>query len=199
MVSLAAKERMRMWKAGTCKDSGQRSGVGANLAFARQIVAITRIAPTGHRPPTTGHCQFGFTLIELLVVLSILSITISFVVPRLMGKEEAELKSASRRLLYTARRLSDEALFRKEKRVLNIDIKTGEYREGDEGKKLKLPDGVQVENISLGKEDISRGTASISFFPSGFRDEAEIKLTGRGKGYTVVIPALGERFEIRED
>ncbi|MEK7851965.1 MAG: type II secretion system protein, partial [Deltaproteobacteria bacterium] len=35
--------------------------------------------------------QRGFTLIELLVVLSILSITISFVVPRLMGKEEAEL------------------------------------------------------------------------------------------------------------
>ena len=113
--------------------------------------------------------QRGFTLIELLVVLSILSITISFVVPRLMGKEEAELKSASRKLLYTVRRLSDEALFRKEKRVLNIDIKNGEYREGDDGKKLKLPDGLQVENVSLGKEDISRGVASISFFPSGVR------------------------------
>ena len=177
---------MRMWRAGICK-----IGTVPYLRTER-----SRVVESG----LSLFClQRGFTLIELLVVLSILSITISFVVPRLMGKEEAELKSASRRLLYTVRRLSDEALFRKEKRVLNIDIKTGEYREGDEGKKLRLPDGIQVESVSLGKEDISRGVASISFFPSGFRDEAEIKLTSRGKGYTVAIPALGERFEIQED
>ncbi len=180
---------MRMWKAGTFKNRGQGSGVRGQLNPEK----------TGHRPPATGHWSFGFTLIELLVVLSILSITISFVVPRLMGKEEAELKSASRKLLYTARRLSDEALFRKEKRVLNIDIKSGEYREGDEGKKLRLDEGIKIENIALGKEKMSKGTVAISFFPSGLRDEAEVKLIGRGKGYTVVIPALGERFEIRED
>lgn len=189
MVNRAAKERMRMWKAGIFKTRGKGQGARSQ----------EKTKNADHRPLTTGHCQLGFTLIELLVVLSILSITISFVVPRLMGKEEAELKSASRRLLYVARRLSDEALFRKEKRVLNIDIKTREYREGDEGKKLKLPNGVQVGSVSLGKEDISRGSASIAFFPSGFRDEAEIKLTGKGKTYTVVIPALGERFKIRED
>ena len=52
------------------KDRGQRSGVGANLVFARQIEAITRIAPTDHR-------QFGFTLIEILVSITILSIVMS--------------------------------------------------------------------------------------------------------------------------
>ncbi len=32
----------------------QGAGVGANPVFARQIEAITKIAPTDHRPPTTG-------------------------------------------------------------------------------------------------------------------------------------------------
>ena len=187
---------MQMWRAGTFKGSGQGSGVrvGANLVFARQIEALTRIAPT-------GHWQFGFTLIELLVVLSILSITLSFVIPRLMGREEAELKSAARKLLYTVRRLSDEAVFKKERQVLNVDIDNNEYRKGDDGKRLKLPPGTSVDHLQIGKEEIKKGTASIIIFPSGFRDEAMIHLTGKskGKGYTIVIPALGERFEIREE
>ena len=185
-----------MWRAGTFKGSGQGSGVrvGANLVFARQIEALTRIAPT-------GHWQFGFTLIELLVVLSILSITLSFVIPRIMGREEAELKSAARKLLYTVRRLSDEAVFKKERQVLNVDIDNNEYRKGEDGKRTQLPPGISVDHLQIGKEEIKKGMASITIFPSGFRDEAKIHLTGKekGKGYTVVIPALGERFEIREE
>ena len=185
---------MQMWRAGTFKSRGQGSGVGANLVFARKIEAITRIAPTSHR-------QTGFTLIELLVVLSILSITLSFVIPRVMGREEAELKSAARKLLYTARRLSDEAVFKKERQVLNIDIDNNEYRKGDDGKRSKLPPGISIDHLQIGKEEIKKGTASITIFPSGFRDEAKIHLTGtsKGKGYTIVIPALGERFEIIEE
>ena len=144
----------------------------------------------------------GFTLIELLVVLSILSITLTFVIPRLMGKEKAELKSSSRRLLYTIRRLSDEAMFKKEKKVLSINIEKGEYWEEEKGRKSTLPDGISVAALTVGKKEIVKGTVSISFFPSGFRDETEIQLTGRGKGtgkgYTIFVPALGERFEIRE-
>lgn len=176
-----------MWKAGIFKTmgKGQQTGVISPIA--------SRLSPLA--------CQ-GFTLIELLVVLSILSIILSFVVPRIMGKEEAELKSSARRLLYTARRLSDEALFKKEKKILSIDLDKRAYWAGDEGRRSILPDGVSVEEVMIGKEKAGKGTASVTFFPSGFRDETEIKLTGkgrgRGKGYTVIIPALGERFEIRE-
>jgi prepilin-type N-terminal cleavage/methylation domain-containing protein len=146
----------------------------------------------------TSHVSRGFTLIELLVVLTILSISLSFVVPRLAGREDMELRSSARRLLYTARQLSDEALFKKEKRVLSIDMEKQEYWEGS--KKTRLPGGVSMEEVKVGKENVNKNIASITFFPSGFRDEAEIQLTGRGKGkgYTVIIPALGERFEIRE-
>lgn len=173
MENLEEKGRTRMWRAGIC-----RSARSEELGVRRK----------------------GFTLIELLVVLSILSITLSFVVPRLMGREEAELKSTARRLLYTVRRLSDEALFKKEKRVLSIDLDKATYWDGDGRKRSKLPDGVLIEEVMVGREKIGKGTASITFFPSGFRDEAEIQLKGmsQGKGYTVVIPALGERFEIRE-
>jgi len=179
---------MQMWRAGTFKGRGQGSGVRDQ----RSPFPV---------PRSPIQWQLGFTLIELLVVLSILSITLSFVIPRLMGREEAELKSAARKLLYTARRLSDEAVFKKERQVLNVDIDNNEYRKGDDGKRLKLPPGTSVDHLQIGKEVIKKGTASITIFPSGFRDEAMIHLTGKekGKGYTIVIPALGERFEIRED
>lgn len=160
-----------------------------------------------------GTFKRGFTLIELLIVLTILSITLTFIVPRVMGREEAEVRSAARKLLYTVRRLSDEAVYRKEKRVLSIDIENGEYSidgHGDNfqvfhrvqavGNKSKLSAGISIKNVVIGKEEISKGPASIAFFPSGFRDEAQIHILGKGmgKGYTVVIPALGERFEIKE-
>lgn len=160
-----------------------------------------------------GTCKRGFTLIELLIVLTILSITLTFIVPRVMGREEAEVRSAARKLLYTVRRLSDEAVYRKEKRVLSIDIENGEYSidgHGDNfqvfhraqavGKKSKLSAGISIKNVVIGKEEISKGPVSIAFFPSGFRDGAEIRLAGRGKGkaYSVIIPAMGERFEIIE-
>jgi len=118
-----------------------------------------------------------------------------------MGKGEAELKSAARRMLYAARRLSDDAVFKKEKQTLNVDIDNSEYWKGDGGKRSKLPPGVSVESVVIGKEEIKIGTAYIVIFPSGFRDEAKISLIGKDKGkrYTVVIPALGERFEICEE
>lgn len=177
---------MQMWRAGIFK-----TRTVPDLRTERSGVVESGLSPF----------TAGFTLIELLVTLFILSITLSFVIPRIMGREEAELKSAARKLLYTVRRLSDEAVFKKEKQVLNVDIENSEYRKGDGGKRSKLPPGISVDNVLLGKEEIRSGTASITIFPSGLRDEAKIHLTGKGKGkgYTIVIPALGERFEIREE
>ncbi len=189
MVSLAVKVKMQILRAGTCKDR-------ETLDVRRKSL---RLLHDFHVSRLTSHVSRGFTLIELLVVLSILSITLTFVIPRLMGKEEAELKSSSRRLLYTIRRLSDEALFKKEKKVLSINIDKGEYWEEEKGRKSTLPDGISVAALTVGKKEMVKGTVSVAFFPSGFRDETEIRLKGReGKEYTVVVPALGERFEVRE-
>ncbi|MEK6726303.1 MAG: type II secretion system protein [Deltaproteobacteria bacterium] len=185
----AGKERMQMWRAGIFKSTRSKE-----LGVRSKNLNSLPLAPC-------SLLEKGFTLIELLVTLSILSITLSFVIPRIMGREEAELKSAARKLLYTVRRFSDEAVFKKERRVLNVDIDNNEYRKGDDGKRTQLPSGISIDHLQIGKEEIKKGTASITIFPSGFRDEAMIHLTGKekGKGYTVVIPALGERFEIRED
>lgn len=182
MESLEEKEIMRTWRTGIYKIRGQGSGT------------MGRLIPEG-----TGHRQFGFTLIELMVVLSILSITLTFVIPRFMGREEAELKSSARKLLYATRKLSDDAVFKKEKQTLHLDLDNNEYGKGDNGKMSKLPPGVSIDRLLIGKEEIRKGTAFITIFPSGFRDEARIHLSVNGNGYTVVIPALGERFEILEE
>lgn len=142
----------------------------------------------------------GFTLVELFVVLSILSVSLLYVVPRIVEREKSELKGAARRLLYTVRRFSDEALFKKEKRVLNIDLDKGEYWGEDGRSRRSFPGDVFVKRMVIGTEEVSKGVVSIIFFPSGLRDEASITLSSRGTAaYTVVIPALGERFDVREE
>jgi prepilin-type N-terminal cleavage/methylation domain-containing protein len=147
-----------------------------------------------------GTCKSeGFTLIELLVVLTILAISIAYVAPKLVEGETAELKGSARRFLHAIRRLSDEAVFKKEKRILTIDLDAGEYWEGDGRNKTRLPSGVFVNGVVIGTEEVHRGAVSITCFPSGLRDEASVRLArSGGTGYTVVIPALGERFEVRE-
>ena len=148
-----------------------------------------------------GTCESeGFTLIELLVVLTILAISVAYVAPKLGAGETAELKGSARRLLYAIRRLSDEAVFKKEKRILTIDLDGGEYWEGDGRNKVRLPSGVFVNGVVIGTKEVHRGAVSIACFPSGLRDEASIQLArSGGTRYTVVIPALGERFEVREE
>lgn len=121
-------------------------------------------------------------------------------IPKLADREGAELKESARRLLYTIRRLSNEAVFRKEKRILNIDLNTGEYWEGDGRRRSRFDNNVFVKRAMIGTEEVQGGALSITCFPSGLRDEATITLSSKGRtGYTVVIPALGERFELREE
>lgn len=151
----------------------------------------------------TGTCESeraGFTLVELVVVLGIVALTLVYVAPKLAGGETGELKGSARRLLYTARRLSDEALYTKDKRVLTLDLEHREYWEGDGRTKSRLPNQVFIRSVTIGGEQVTQGVVALTYYPSGLRDEASVTLSGRGpQAYTVVIPALGERFEVRDE
>mgnify|MGYP001593607021 CR=1 FL=1 len=190
MENLEAMARIRMWRTGICR-AVSREPLAVNTSEVRGDSYSLQLTADGLR---------GFTLIELLVVILILSITISFIVPRIIGKEEVELRGAVRKLLNTAKKLSDDAVFRKKKMALNLDIDGSGYGAKEGGNWVRLPDNVTIEEVLLGKQVIRRGMATITFFPSGLRDETLIRLSDReGKRkYDVYIPALGERFEIHE-
>jgi prepilin-type N-terminal cleavage/methylation domain-containing protein len=203
MENREVRARTGMWRAGIFKGRGQGSGLPLQ-AVSRGIRGQLRPKNTidvSVRPRTeTRFTNKGFTLIELLVVILILSIIISFVVPRIIGNEEVELRGAARKLFYTVKKLSDDAVFRKEKMILNLDIDGRGYGDREAGNWVRLPDNVTIEEVILGKQGIRRGAVTITFFPSGLRDEITIRLSDReGKRrYDVHIPALGERFEISE-
>ena len=157
----------------------------------------------------TGTCKStpaGFTLAELVVVLGIVGLMLVYVAPNLAGGETGELKASARHLLYTVRRLSDEALSTKTKRVLTVDIDRREYWDADGRVKTRLPNHVVFRSVTFGTDEIlTTGVVTITCYPSGLRDQASIILSGRtlpggaGHVYRVVIPALGERFEVRDD
>ena len=155
------------------------------------------------RSSRTGTCESapaGFTLLELVVVLGILALMLVYVAPKLAGGETGELKGSARRLLYTARRLSDEALYTKDKRVLTLDLERREYWEGDGRNKARLPNDVFFRSVIIGEQPVTQGVVTLTCYPSGLRDGGSITLSGRGsRAYTIVIPALGERFEIRDE
>jgi prepilin-type N-terminal cleavage/methylation domain-containing protein len=191
MENLEAMARIRMWRTGIFRAVSHEPLAVNTSEFRGDSFSLQR----------TADSLRGFTLIELLVVILILSITISFIVPRIIGKEDVELRGAVRKLLNTAKKLSDDAVFRKEKMALNLDIDGRGYGAKEGGNLVSLPDNVTIEGVLLGKQIIRKGMVTITFFPSGLRDEAIIRLTDRtGKRkYDVYIPALGERFEIREE
>ena len=95
-----------------------------------------------------------------------------------MEGETAAAQGVGQETPGSIRRLSDEAVFKKEKRFLTIDLDAREYWEGHGRNKARLPSGVFVNGVVIGKEEVHRGAVSITCFPSGLRDEASISSRG---------------------
>jgi general secretion pathway protein H len=143
----------------------------------------------------------GFTLIELMVVLTIISMVLLLVMPRLPSSEQENLKISARTLAATIRYMQERAATSRTTYYLNFAPGTegitvseatgdGATKEAEDPllQKAPLKEGVQVADVRiprLGK--ISDGQLKIEIGSGGLRDFVTIHLRSPAGQFRTVM------------
>ncbi|MCD6273599.1 MAG: prepilin-type N-terminal cleavage/methylation domain-containing protein [Deltaproteobacteria bacterium] len=148
----------------------------------------------------------GFTLLELIIVMIIIGLMSVLVVPVIGGSlSNMELKTAAKKTASALRYCRNKAATQKTTYIAGIDFATniisvenkkkasekpGETDEPDL-KTYKLPDGVHMEKIVSGDQEIDSGRFKITFFPNGSCSGGLITLAGtREKQYNINLDSI---------
>ena len=153
----------------------------------------------------------GFTLIELGIVLLVISVVLTFVVPRLRDRSYAELQSHAKRLATVMRFLRDDAVLNGRVYELTIDLDQQSYwvsssairnadvngfvrESGPLAREVTLSPPIGIADVSLdsvaGKA--IDGQTSIYFYPDGSADGAVIHIHNGTDAYTLrTVPLTG--------
>ena len=137
----------------------------------------------------------AFTLIELIVVIAMISIMLSFTIPRLdasfFSNNERKISSW---ILLNVKALKEKAVREQTRYVLNVDLdnnqmwsSSGPVTDGTEGteaseeipteNKYQIPSGYRLVDVEFLNEDkITRGIAEIHFYRKGYSDKALIHI-----------------------
>lgn len=137
----------------------------------------------------------GFTLIELIVVIALISLFLSFTIPRF---RETLLTNESQKnyrwILGTIRELKRRAVEENRGFALHVDVNTRTFwitdeSMSDESRLLAGQDGyVLTESLSVldvefpHKEKVTSGRADIFFYKAGYSDKALIHLESKDTG-----------------
>ena len=148
----------------------------------------------------------GFTLLELIIVMIIIGLMSVLVVPVIGGSlSNMELKTAAKKTASALRYCRNKAATQKTIYIAGIDFATNiisvenkkkaseKPEEADEPdlKTYKLPDGVHIEKIVSGDQEIDNGIFKITFFPNGSCSGGLITLAGtREKQYNINLDSI---------
>jgi general secretion pathway protein H len=151
----------------------------------------------------------GFTLLELVIVMIIVGLMSVLVVPVIGGSlSNMELKTAAKKTASALRYCRNKAATQKTTYIAGIDFATNiisienkkkasekpdETDETDEPdlKTYKLPEGVHMEKIVSGDQEIDSGRFKITFFPNGSCSGGLITLAGtREKQYNINLDSI---------
>ncbi len=131
----------------------------------------------------------GFTLIELIVVTALISIMLTFAIPRFHNVLVSDSTGkTSRWIIGTTKALRESAMRHQKRYVLHIDMEAETLWTSDESMTeeailqaastgFKLPDDVRLVDIEFpvnGK--VSTGRADIYFYPQAYSDQALIHI-----------------------
>ena len=134
----------------------------------------------------------AFTLIELIVVISLISILLSFSLPRLdisfFSDNERKISSW---ILLNVKSLKEKAVKEQTLQILNIDLdnnqmwsssglvpdNTEETEEIPKENAYQVPSGYRLMDVEfLNKDKISKGITEIQFYKKGYSDKALIHI-----------------------
>lgn len=161
---------------------------------------------------------WGFTLLELVVVLLIIGVMTALVTPRLIGSwTKMNLKSSAQKIssslryarsLAVSEQITYHAVFDLEKNGLFIKAEKPKYNDDNDlqdendstetdnsqtekprSESYFLPDGVHIEKVMIGNDEIDSGEFEIAFYPAG-------KSSG---GRVILIDEKERRLQISVD
>ena len=120
----------------------------------------------------------GFTLLELLVVLSIATLLLAVVPPRLANViNSSQLKSASRHLVAGLKTARSKAISTQMEVALAVNIKTGSFSLLEKNRQLNLPENTQITLNTAKSEQLSDTEAAFRFFSDGSSTGGRITLS----------------------
>jgi general secretion pathway protein H len=144
-----------------------------------------------------GPLASGFTLLELAVVMFIMGLVMMIALPYVGGLKSSQLRSEVRRLASLTNYLYEEAGAQKVMLRLSFDMNNDSYfvtrldpfaakpvftaERGPAGDSITLPPGIRIRDVWVeGAGTLTRGIATMQFYPGGYTDAAVIHLIDEG-------------------
>lgn len=141
------------------------------------------------RSATIHASDAGFTLVETLVVLSILALLATLVLPSFLGRREPTASATAQQITSLLQMARINAVARGRREEVTVHVGDGTVRYGA-GQVIHIPRSLDRQ-LLVGRELVAAtgATATILFLPDGGSSGAELTLSERAGGHTVISVA----------
>lgn len=155
----------------------------------------------------------GFTLLEMIVVLTILSVVMLLVIPRLPSSNASDLRNSARTLAATLRYLGENSVTARIQYRMHLNIRDSEVtiarRTADGGETTPddtflnnriLAEGIKIEDVITPRlGTVKEGEVLLDFGPAGMPEFTTVHLRNSdGRQYTVIAYPSNGKVKVYE-